>query len=81
MFNKDKNSRIDEKMGIPWWSSDWDSAFSLPRAQVQSLVGELRSQKLRGMAKKKKEKKKKGIDEKNLCLTQDLESFSSMFFV
>ena len=29
--------------------------LSLPRAQVQSLVGELRSHKLHGEAKKKKE--------------------------
>ena len=28
--------------GIPWWSSGLDSELSLPRAQVQSLVGELR---------------------------------------
>ena len=29
--------------GIPLWSSGWDLALSLPRAQVQSLVAELRS--------------------------------------
>ena len=28
---------------IPWWSSGWDSLLSPLRAQVQSLVGELRS--------------------------------------
>ena len=39
-------------VGIPWRSSGWDSAFSLPRAWVQSLVGELRSHKPRGAAKK-----------------------------
>ena len=34
---------------IPWRSSGWDSLLSLPRAQVQSLVGELKSHKLSGM--------------------------------
>ena len=29
--------------GIPWQPSGWDSALSLPRAGVGSLVGELRS--------------------------------------
>ena len=29
--------------GVPWWSSGWDSALSLPGAWVQSLVEELRS--------------------------------------
>ena len=27
----------------PWRPSGWDSALSLPRARVQSLLGELRS--------------------------------------
>ena len=39
---------------IPWWSSGQASVLSLPRAWVQSLVGELRSRKPRGVAKKKK---------------------------
>lgn len=30
-----------EDLGIPWQSSDQDSVLSLPRAQVQSLVGEV----------------------------------------
>ena len=42
--------------GIPWRSSGKDSELSLPWARVQSLVGELRSLKLRGAAEKKKEK-------------------------
>ena len=39
-------------LGIPWWSSGEDSIISLPRAQIQSLVGELRSHKLCGMGEK-----------------------------
>ena len=35
-------------LGPLWWSSGWDSALSAPRAQVQSLLRELRSHKLRG---------------------------------
>ena len=38
--------------GIPWRSRGWDSALSLPRAQVRSLVGELRPTS--SAAKKKK---------------------------
>uniref|UniRef100_A0A8C0DVP5 Uncharacterized protein n=1 Tax=Balaenoptera musculus TaxID=9771 RepID=A0A8C0DVP5_BALMU len=38
--------------GIPWRSSGWDSALSLPRAWIQSLVRELRSCKPHGVAKK-----------------------------
>ena len=41
-------------MRIPWQSSDWDSALSLLRARVQSLVGEIRSHKLHSAAKKTK---------------------------
>ena len=40
--------------GIPWRSRGWDSAFSLPRAWVWSLAGELESHKTRGAAKKKR---------------------------
>ena len=39
--------------GVPWWSSGQDSMLLLPRAQVQFLVGELRSCKLCSAAKKK----------------------------
>ena len=45
--------------GVPWRSSGWDPVLLLPRAQVQSLVGELRSHKPRGTAQKEKKKKKK----------------------
>ena len=54
--------REEKKMGwegIPWLSSGLDSAFSLPRAKVCFLVGELKSHRLRGVAKKKKKKRKK----------------------
>ena len=45
-------------VGIPWRSSGWDSAISLPpRAWVWSLVGELRSCKLCKVAKKEEKKK------------------------
>jgi len=43
-------------MEIPWWSNDLDSALSLPTAQVQSLVRELRSCKPSRVARKKKKK-------------------------
>ena len=43
---------------IPWRSSGEDLALSLTRARVQSLVGELRSHKLHGVAKKKKKERK-----------------------
>ena len=39
---KDLNRKGDV-MGIPWWSSGWFFVLLLPRAQVQFLVGELRS--------------------------------------
>ena len=38
---------------IPWWSSDSDSALSLPRTLVLSLVEELRSHKPRSLGGKK----------------------------
>ena len=31
------------RSGLPWWPSGWDSALSLQRAQVWSLVWEIRS--------------------------------------
>ena len=37
--------------GIPWQPNDQDSALSLPEAQVQYLVGELKFHKSQGMAK------------------------------
>ena len=39
-------------LGIPWRSSGKDSALSLPRVRVQSLVRELKSHKPRSEAKK-----------------------------
>ena len=38
---------------IPWQSSGWDSALLPQRAQVQSLLRELRSQKLHSAVKRK----------------------------
>ena len=38
-------------MGLPWWSGGEDSKLSLPRAQVQFLVGDLRFHKSSGTAK------------------------------
>ena len=47
---------IDRKVheGIPWWSSGQDSALSLPKFWIQSLVRKLRSYKPCGIARKKK---------------------------
>ena len=42
--------------GIPWRSSGYDSMFPLQGAQVQFLAGELRSFKLCGTVKKKRER-------------------------
>lgn len=42
----DKKVKSWIKKGIPWWSKDQDSAFSLLRAWVSSLLEELRSHKL-----------------------------------
>lgn len=41
-------------MWIPWWSSGYNSVLPLPRAQVEFLVRELRSQqaKVRGQKQK-----------------------------
>ena len=40
-------------LGIPWQPSSQDSTLPLPRAQGQSLVGELRPHKLHSAAKSK----------------------------
>ena len=59
------NTRKGNKMhteGIPWWSSGQDSAFSLPRAWVQSLV----PQDTQHGKKKKKHTKQEGNT--RLCL-------------
>ena len=39
-FKNFKQSLKQLSQGIPWWSSGQDPALSLPRRQVQSLVGE-----------------------------------------
>ena len=41
-------------LGIPWYSRGQDSTLSLPKAWVQSLVGELRSHRLQDATKEKK---------------------------
>ena len=46
----DKQTQKYTWKGILWWSSGWDSHLSLPKAQVQSLVGELRVHQLQGTA-------------------------------
>ena len=51
--------KIHLRDGIPWWSSSQDSVLSLPRAQVQSLVGELGSHKPCICSTTKKKKKEK----------------------
>ena len=40
-------------LGIPWRSRGWDATISLPRLQLQSLAGELRSCKLWSTVKTK----------------------------
>ena len=54
--NQGLKKKKDAFQGAPWLSSGQAPAFSVPRAQVQSLVGELRSRKLCRGAKKKKKK-------------------------
>ena len=46
-------------LGFPWWSGGWDSALSLLRAWVRSLVGDLRSHKSPDAAKKQQQKTNK----------------------
>lgn len=54
---KFSSSRIKNR-GISWRSSGWDSALSLQRTGVRSLVGEQGSHKLHSRKKKKKVKNK-----------------------
>ena len=49
-------------MGLPWWSSGYDSALPLQGAWVRSLVGEIRSCIPCGVAKGKKKKVKNGLN-------------------
>lgn len=44
-------------LGLPWQSGTYDSMLPMKRTQVQSLVGEQRSQKPHGAASLKKKKK------------------------
>ena len=59
----------NEEVGIPWWSSGYDSTLSPPRAQVQSLVGKLRSHKPQSAAKKKIFLKKKKHYDRGIYIT------------
>lgn len=42
---------LKSKLGIPWWSSGYDSVLSLPGFWIQSLVRELGFHKLQGAVK------------------------------
>ena len=53
-------------MGITWWPSAQDSALSLLRVRVQSLVSEVRSCKPYSLAKRRKEKRSEREREKRL---------------
>ena len=64
-INSPQKVGILKKRGIPWRSSGQDSALSLLRAQVQSLVGELRSHKPCSTAKKKKSRYRGNIPQHN----------------
>ena len=50
------NQHIKKFSGLPWCSSCYDSVLSLQRSWVPSLVGELRSPRLCGAAKKKEKR-------------------------
>ena len=55
--------------GTPWQYSGYELALSLQRAQVQSLIGELRSQKGEIQPKKKtKAKKLFNLTQFDLCI-------------
>ena len=41
-------------LGLPWWSSGWDSMFSMSGILVRSLIGEPGSHMTCGKVKKKK---------------------------
>ena len=59
---RDKHNLKYSIKGVPWRSSGWDSALSLLRAQVRSLVRDLRSLQTAWRGQKIK-KKKYGIKE------------------
>ena len=60
------NGNYQGQMGITWWPSGQDSALSLLRVGVQSLVGEVRSCKPYSLAKRKKEKRREREKKKRL---------------
>ena len=68
-------------LGIPRWSSSYDSKLSLPGARVQSPVGELKSRKPRGSAKKKKKKKKETDSMELLQKSYFLHGISTVCFI
>ena len=49
------------RVGVPWQSSGQDATLSLPRAQVQPQVRELRSRKLHDAAKAEKKGREKSL--------------------
>ena len=55
----DKASSENSGLGLLWWSSAWDCMLPMQEAQVQSLVGELRSHMPCCVAKKKKKEERK----------------------
>ena len=68
-------------MGLPWKSSDWDTALPMQGPWVRSLVMELRSHMSCGKAKKKKSchKRESGFeDQQKWCF--GLSIFSSLWF-
>ena len=46
--------KINNNMGIPWWSRDYDSVLSLLSTWVQSPVGEQRSHQMHNTGRRKK---------------------------
>lgn len=60
------NGNFQRQMGITWWPSAQDSALSLLRVRVQSLVSEVRSCKPYSLAKRRKEKRSEREREKRL---------------
>ena len=72
IFTSDKSSSENSGLGLPW-SSVWDCMLPMQEAQVQSLVGELRSHTPRCVAKKKKRTKER----KSKFIFNSSNSFSS----
>ena len=70
-YRQDAEAKEISDLGIPWWSSGWDSALPLQGPGVRSLVRELRSHKLHGAAKKKEKKKKVTCPRSQLVQSQN----------